>query len=204
MAEKTKRQSKAKIFYLQSDASEKRHVTPETVGLRVEFTDGTSLTLVGDAPVEMLPDAYAHPDNSFVIEPTMKVCATWYGSARKLSVGYGGDKEVSDAIETCTAHLERLALGEWSEERERAGPVISILVQAIVAARVNAGLEADEAKIAEMLKSDKDKRDGALGNLAIKAEYERIRAERAAERAVKASEAATADDAEVGSLDDYS
>ena len=73
--------------------------------------------------------------------------------------------------------------------------------EAIVAALEKAGREADPVKIGETLRGDKEKRDNALDNPAFRAQYDRIRAEKAIERAEVSEKAADdAGEADLGTF----
>lgn len=112
--------------------------------------------------------------------------AGWHGVAQKLGDSYAGQKESGDdPFENASAMVEQLRAGTWVTESKATGPRIGLLVEAIMAVKANAGLEADQAEIAERCK-DKEYVKGAKARDDVNAEYQRIVAKRAAERAAKA------------------
>ena len=111
-----------------------------------------------------------------------------HGLSQKLGDSYAGAESVDEAIERCTTIAERLQQGEWIKPRESAGPRPSMVVDAVVAALVANGEEVDDTRRAAIAEKTKGKegRERALANPAIRAQYETIRATRAAKRAAKA------------------
>jgi hypothetical protein len=173
----------AKRVYVNEDGTETRGARPTTKAARMEFSNGETLELPG---VGDLPGA-------------IQAACFWHGLTAKVGDRFASAKgDAEAAYDAAAAMVERLVAGEWVKEGEGAGPRITLLVEAIVAAKAAAGQDADEAAIAAKLKDNKELRDGALANPAIKAEYEKIRAARAAAKAKEAAKAAK--DADAGDL----
>lgn len=129
------------------------------------------------------------------LSPEMWIAAGWHGLAQKLGDSYSNQKESGDdPYESASAMLEQIVNGNWVAEKKATGPRIGLLVEAIVAALTKAGKTPDEKAIAEKCK-DKAYVAGAKANAAVDAEYQRIAAERAADRAKKATEKAKGADA---------
>ena len=122
--------------------------------------------------------------------------AGWHGLAQKLGDSYAGQKESGDdPFENASAMLEQLVAGNWVTESKATGPRIGLLVEAIMAVKANAGLEADEAAIEERCKN-KEYVKGAKARSDVDAEYQRIVGERAKARADKAADKAKGADAQ--------
>jgi len=168
------RESIAKKVYVDAEGGESSHAGPNVVELRFDFSDGTQIGVTKSN-----------------VGATCQIASFWHGLAQKLGDTYAG-KTVAEAIEAVETVLERLAADDWVKAREGAGARPSLVVDAIIAALVAAGQVVDEARKAGIVEKTKDKadRDAALANPVIKAEYERIKAERAAARASKAAAAA--------------
>ena len=130
---------------------------------------------------------------------------TTHGASQLLGDVYSGSTkkgwDVARCIEAFDEKVEQLEAGQWAAAG--GGPNIGTVVEAVVAARAEVGLESDESAIRAKL-LDADARKAALANPAIKAHYDRINAERAAQRAAASAEAAQADGATGGtSLEDF-
>lgn len=165
-------EAKAKKSYFLQDGTETRSASPEAVRLSFAFSNGDRLDV----------------DPSKLSE-SVRYCAMFHGLAQKIGDSYAGSKTPDEASEEASALLERLEAGEWIAERESAGPRISLILAAIVKARVDAGKpfsDAEVAERAEKLKTDKTYRESAMANKLVAAAYAAIQAERAAERARKA------------------
>lgn len=86
--------------------------------------------------------------------------------------------------------LEQLRNGEWITRRSgTAGPGKTILVEAVQRVAAASGKEVDMAKLANVIKSEEG-RKALLAQPLIKAEYEKVKAERAAARAKAAAKEA--------------
>lgn len=86
--------------------------------------------------------------------------------------------------------LEQLRNGEWITRRSgSAGPGRTILVEAVQRVAAAAGKEVDHNKLGQIIKSEEG-RKALLAQPLIKAEYEKVKAERAAARAKAAAKEA--------------
>lgn len=176
------------------------HAPDDVIGFGFEVykpgeTDSEGKPIVGDVIT------FNHSDFPEVVQ----VKAMAMGFLQKIGDAYADsknkDESVSDIIETMG---ERLAAGEWVLKGTGTGPRPSMLREAFLnvlvaqkgLASVDDLAEDTLAKVTETL-STKEGQDQAMANLRIKAEYERLKAERAAERAAAAAKAAEGqDDAE--------
>lgn len=128
--------------------------------------------------------------------------ATFHGLTAKIGDTFAGAKgDAQTAYDDAAALIERLVAGDWVKEGEKAGPRVSLLVDAIARALVKSGETVDDERmesIAAKLKADKTMRDGVLENPVFKAEYEAIKAERAVARAKEAAKTAKGAEADLG------
>ena len=178
MADKT---SVCKKVYLNKDGEETRSATAASVQLQFRFANGnTHAVQTADHPGEIL------------------ACLGWFGISEKYGNAYAGAKGDADTAEEAFLSMqEQLRGGTWVEKAE-GGPRPSLIADAIIAALTAAGQTVDDKRattVREKVK-DKDTRDGALKDPVIKAQYEAIKAARAATRAKEA--AAAAKGAEIG------
>lgn len=167
--------SVCKKVYVDKDGTETRSATPDAVELQFQFANGnTHAVKLTDHPAEIL------------------FCLTFFGVSEKYGNSYAGAKgDAGDAEEKFLSMQEQLRGGTWVEKAE-AGPRPSLIADAIIAALLSAGQKVDDARAAGVREKVKDKaiRDGALKDPVIKAEYESIKATRAANRAKEAAKAA--------------
>lgn len=175
----TERQSVSKITYLAGDKETKTPSAEATV-IRTTFANGN---------VQDFDFAKTSPE--------VQKQAMLQGFSIKLQRSFASAKgKVEDAIEMYETVAENLLNGIWATKREGSGPRISVLVDAVVAALTEKKQDVtDERKaaIVEKLKAE-DYRDKALGDPLVKKHYERIKAERAAERAKEAAANAKGND----------
>ena len=126
------------------------------------------------------------------VGPKCTAALAWHGLSQKLGDAYAKLRG-ADAVEALETVYELLKNDEWMKAREgAAGPRPSLVIDAVVAFLVAHGETVDEARM-ESIKakvSDKAGRAKALANPGIQAEYDKIRAARAAEKAVKSAAAA--------------
>ena len=177
-----KKAAKAKTRYLNDAGEESAHWRPGFGTLEFRFEGGgTYQVRATDFPAEVLPGMTLH------------------GAGQKLRDTYAGDESAADAEESFTTMLERLKSGEWVSERTGLGPSPVLLLEAIKAAKAEANLPYDEAASKEKYKT-KEAREAALTVPAVKKHYERLRAERAANKAAEAAKAAEATAGDVASL----
>ena len=167
------RNSVAKKVYVLANGEESSHAQPGVQRLEFRFGDGQVIAI-----------------DLASIGASCREALTWHGLSQKVGDAYAskGDS-TDDAYEAAMAVYERLQADDWMKPREAAGPRISVLVEAIVAAKKAAGQEADAEAIAAKCK-DKAYRDDAKDVPEVKAQYDRILAERAVEQAAKSANAA--------------
>ena len=172
----TKKTGVCRKVYVSKDGTETRSATPNAERLEFRFTNGNTHAVV-------LKDH----------GPVVATCLGWFGISEKYGNAYAGAKGDADAGEELFLSMqEQLKGGTWVERAEGLGPRPSLIADAIIAALENSGETVDDKRtlaIREKVK-DKDIRDGALKDPAIKAEYEAAKAKRAAERAKDAAAAA--------------
>lgn len=159
---------------------EKRSYFPEAERLELRFASGGVVTCT---VTELAED--------------MQRAAAFHGLSQKIGDTYAG-KDADDALEGAEALWERIQEGHWVAERESAGPRTSLLEEAIKAACGAIGQPVAE-NLSEMLKGmDDAARKGLLADARVRAQYERIRAERQAQKAAKAAEAAAGAEGAIG------
>ena len=133
-------------------------------------------------------------DESMVVVATdlpesIQTQLAWHGLSQKVGDAFAGAKgDVNLAQENAESLWEQLMAGVWSEKASGVGARPSMVADAIIAVNIAQGrtpTTEQELDIRERVKI-KEQKDGALGDPEIKAEYEKIKAERAAERAAKA------------------
>ena len=175
-AEKAKRPRKTESTYLNASGEPTKNAK-EAQGVRI--------TVVGAGTEEIRFDQ---------LSEEIRNAALAFGLKLKGTNGIGGaDKGPEDAFEDLATIYENLRNGEWSERSGGGdqGPRTSMLAEAILAAYHAAGkthLTMDDVK-KTMADKDEAWRKDAVKNPAVKAQYERLRAEAAAERARKAGAA---------------
>lgn len=174
----SKRRSVASKTYIDAQGNESRHASPEAVTLRFTFEESGK---VYDITLDEIGEK-------------CRAAAMFHGLAQKLGDSYSGSKTGEEVIENFETVLERLRNDDWVRVGEGAGAGTrpSLVADAIKAALEEAGevVDADRyASIREKVKTP-ESRKGALANPVINAHYERIKAERAAERAKEAKAAA--------------
>ena len=170
---KKKRASVAEKSYLYSDGESGRHAKPGTEVLVFKFADGETYEVRGsDLP------------------PAIMEAAAYHGLSQKLGDSYAGAKgNIADARDAFETVLERLTNGDWVTVGEGPGTRPSMVADAVKAALEELGETVDEDRYAGIMEKvkGKDGREGALKNALVTKHYERIKAERAAEKAAKAA-----------------
>jgi len=164
----------AKKVYV-TPTGEVTHAQPDVTKMEFRFSDGTTVTV-----------------DRTKLGKNVQAAAFWHGISQKLGDSYAGAESVDEAIESIETLLERLGADDWVKAREAAGPRPTMVVDAVVAALIAAGQKVDDArraKIAEKLKTN-DARQAALKDARVSAEYEKLRAAKAAERAKAAADKA--------------
>lgn len=105
-----------------------------------------------------------------------------------------GGLSADDAEDALLARIETLDNGEWTSRTGATGPRISMLADALVAAKAADGEEISVADATAYLKSLSDAERKDLSEVAeVKAEYSALRAKAAAERAERDRQAVTKD-----------
>ena len=170
------RKSVCKKVFVDETGEKTRSATENATGLEFHFSNGNTHTVaVND-----------HPEN-------IVKCLTLFGISEKYGNAYAGAKGDSDVAEELFLSMqEQLTAGTWVSKADGVGPRPSMVADAIIAAILATGDEVDEdrkAAIVDKVK-DKDIRKAALKDPSIAAEYDAIRAKKAAEKAEKSREAA--------------
>ncbi len=180
-----------KRVYLNEAGEDSAKVTPETVSLELRFTNGHTITI--------------KPED---FNETVQRCFVFHGAAAKIGDGAAKDKDepVESKAQGAQTVFDRLMAGEWTGAREGAGPPTGLLAEAILNVKVAAGLEDTIEAITARLRSDEkvegdlNYRQLSLTKKKVVAEQEKLKVERAKERAKKAAKAADAEDEDVSSL----
>lgn len=155
--------------YVDSEGKETRSATATAERLEFRFSNGETHA------VELME----HNEE-------IRTCLGWFGISEKYGNAYAGSKgNVDDAEERFLSMQEQLTGGIWVERAEGVGPMPTLVVDAIAAAIEATGRTPDRDSIREKVK-DKGVRTGALKDPRIRAEYEKLRAERAAVKAARA------------------
>ena len=168
-------------FYIDEEGGESRTASAQAVTLEFRFANGEKYAVhLSDHNADIL------------------TCLSWFGVSEKYGNSYAGVKgDAGEAEEKFLSMQEQLTGGIWVDRAEGVGPMPTLVVEAIAAAILATGREPDRDAIREKIK-DKDVRTGALKDPRIRAEYEKLRAERQAAKAAKAAE--EAEGAEVGEI----
>lgn len=120
----------------------------------------------------------------------MRVAFMFFGVSEKLGNAYASSKDADDAWEKFESLREQIMAGNWVSERESAGPRISLMIKAIVAAKLAQGVTVTEADVAAKYAAlDKDGKAQVAKDPFINAEYQKLRAQEAMARAQKAADA---------------
>lgn len=178
---KEKRERVTKRTWLKNDES---GALIETKDIREAV--GQKIEVIGGGTFQALQTEYSDDiRNAFAL----------FGQNIALTNTLGGLKG-DEAFEALMARDETLRAGQWSDRKGSEGPRVSLLAQAVVAAFAKAGQEREVEEVKNMLlEKGEDYRKALIGkdgNKAVKAEYDRIRAEAAADRARKSAEEAAA------------
>ena len=173
--EKAKRGSVCKKVFLDAAGDERRSASVDAVQLEFRFTDADVISV-------KLSD----------FSEEMQTCFSWYGLSQKFGDAYAGVKgDVADGIEEFESMMEQIISGTWVTEAT-AGIRPSMVCDAIVAALEANGEKVDDERrdaIREKIK-DPEKRKGATADPAVKAQLEKIKADRAVTRAKDAAKKA--------------
>ncbi len=182
----TKKGRVASKVYIYADDTEGRRVKHDAVALEFRFVGGTVERIDFD---KVVGDAAA--------------CAMRFGISERTGNIYAGalGKEMTEAdcADAVAALRELYEVGTWAVEGEKAGPRISLIFEAVCAAKVAAGFEVDEAAIRARIKDRGVKATLAYPEVAV--EYARIQLARQQAKLAKSEKAAAdATDTEVGDL----
>lgn len=170
--------------YLLPSGDKCRSASPEAVAILYEFSNKETRTL----EPSKFPDTIQH-------------CAMLNGFSQKTSDKYAG-KTVEEAVDLFDSMVDFLMDGQWISSVEGAGTRPTLLAEAIANLLPEKYPNAASAKaMLDALKPTEDmddatceklnaKRKGIEANADIKAEVERIKAVRAAEKAKSAAESA--------------
>ena len=181
MAEKAKRLQVAKKVHIDSDGGEHRSAQAGQKSLEIRFLDSAG---------EVTNDVIAITRDALTDD--MWSCAAWHGLAQKLGDTYADAKKKGLVpFDEASGMLEQIAAGNWVAESLSTGPRIGLLVEAVMAAKAAAGLEADEDAIKAKC-ADKEYAKRVKANDSVKAHYDRIVAERATARAKESAKSAKA------------
>ena len=180
-AEKTKR------FFLNAEGETSPRARLDSIGGRIVFLPSN----------EELEFMWAD------LTPEVQRAAGLFGimTSTTNTVGRAGMTD-DEMFQAASDRLGTILDGEWSAERQ-SGPRTSDLIEAAGRAFAERGLEFSEAKANEIREKLADEKTGAeyraqmLSKTAIKAHFEAIKAERAAQRAAKAKTAVTDDDLDI-------
>lgn len=182
VAEKPKRGKRVDVTLTYADGSTGKTVRADAVSIEFDFL-GTEQKRVID--LTKIPES-------------SRLCAFVFGVRQKGQNTYANAKEegIETKLEQFDTVVELLMAGNWVQEGEKTGPRLTVILEAVVAAKLNAGLEMGDDAVADLREKLKDKtfRDGVKANLDVKAEMERISSERSAARAKKAKDKAKGSD----------
>ena len=178
-----KKVSICKKTYIGADGEETRSAKEGATVLRFQFTNGNTHDV----------KLHVHPHS-------IVTCLGWFGISEKYGNSYAkSDGSADVAEEKFLAMQEQLVGGVWVTESE-AGDRPSMVCDAICAALEANGEKVDDArreKIREMIK-EKDVLADVKKDDAVKAQLERIKAERAVARAKDAAKKAKNKNIEIG------
>ncbi len=187
MADKVKVADKV---YLYADGEESRRVKADAKALEFRFAESGAVSQI----------------ELDKVGPNALRAAAYHGIAQRCGDTYAGAKtkgmSPDDCFNAVEAIRELLYDDTWATEGVSAGPRISLIFEAIVAAKLTAGAnreEIDDNAVRANIKANGVK--AALAVPAIRAEYDRIKLERMAAASAKSTKAADAD--ESNGLDDF-
>jgi hypothetical protein len=151
----------------------KKTIRDDYSGVDFNFSEGTVLSMLVASVPETLRDRL--------------IC---HGLSQKIGDSYAGAAgNVADAIDWAQTTIELLTNGEWSERKEGAVARPTRIVNAVIRVLTASGKAFDEAKLVANAK-DKEWREKAMARADVKAAYDAIAAEEAAEKAAKSQAAA--------------
>jgi len=125
------------------------------------------------------------------LDDSIKLAAMFHGLSQKLGDAYASSKDADEAYDKFMSLKERIEIGEWLAERQSAGPRISQVIRALVAAKAASGVTITEEDMAAKYHAlDEDQKKAIVKDPRVDAQLQKIKAEAAAARAAKAAEAA--------------
>lgn len=115
------------------------------------------------------------------LDPDVARRATCHGLKQKLADAAAGAKgDVAESKDSIMAVFERLQAGDWSREREAAGPRPTLVAEAVVRALTKMGKTFDEAAVRAMFtgKESAQNRADIVKDKAVAIELAALKAER--------------------------
>ena len=181
---KTKKEPRA--IFVNEAGETSRNPSADTVAVESRYASDTGLETIRRATSDFTPD--------------IQGLLAWHGLKQLMGDARASEAKVGAEAthESLSARLERMDGGDWVKEGEAAGPRVTLILEAVVRVKAEAGDEMDESRIAAAKEKLKDKavRESTLAHLAYKAAYETIKAERQQARAKVAAEKAAAEGAD--------
>ena len=183
MVEKAKKQAVAKKVHIDSEGKESRSASAAEKELQIRFLESDGKTVGKVLSIER-----------DTLSADMWFAAGWHGLAQKLGDTYADAKKKGLVpFDEAEAMLEQIVAGNWVAESLSTGPRIGLLVEAVMAAKAEAGQDCDEAELKGKL-ADKEYAKRVKANEQVNAHYKRLEAERAVARSKEAAKAAKAAD----------
>lgn len=131
----------------------------------------------------------------------VRAAAVWHGLKQRLSDAGSGKDEATAFAEASEIFAVMSAEDIWTRQGEGAGPAFMLIAEAVLNVKAAAGDTSETLEqIAARYKGNKELKDKALSNSRVKAEYGRLQAVRAQERADKLAAAVKAEDQDVAGL----
>lgn len=188
----SKRAVRCKRSFRSADGEITSRSTLDVEAVIFEFPNGHKFTMELS---DLFPDSQLPP-------PSVGRAAAGAGINTSVGNVFGGITDTEEAIEAAESRWETLTAGAWSAER-KTGPRTSDLVEAWAAFRLKNGAP-DSPEWRAMAKSKLLNKEKTAKDLLVmpglKAEYDAIKARRAAERAEKSRAAASAAPQDFGDL----
>lgn len=175
MADAVKKVSRASYKFADAEGNKSRSPTEDTTTLIAYWKD--------DVTTE-----YSLTD----LPPAMRACCAPHGLKQKLGDNVPSGAAPAEARESWDETYALLLEGVWSQKGEGRGTSPSMAAEAIRNCAIAQGHEISDEKFAEICgrMANSEARTAALKNLDIGAEYEKLRAAKAAERAKAAAKKA--------------
>lgn len=173
MASKPQKERVRSAAFISKTGEDSKSPSVDTIELQTRFANGVKHV----AKLSELPGAIV-------------TSLAWFGLNNKFgdAMARNGGISVDDAIETVDSVYDSLKRGVWREATER-GPNIALIIAAIFRAKNEKPTPEREKVLSDKLQDDAF-RKGAMENFAVAAAHATILAERQAERAKSARDAA--------------